>query len=155
MMMQRERRAGATLVEAAVVYPVLFLLVLGILLLGIGVFRYQQVSHAAREGARWAAVHGARYAEETGQPAATAESVFENAIKPQMAGSNPANITYSVTWNQSNKQSSPYLTTNPATGEQIVGARANTVTVTVRYTWNTGLFGVIPVSSTSVMTMSY
>jgi Flp pilus assembly protein TadG len=155
MMLQRQRRSGATLVEGAFVYPVLFLLVLGIILLGIGVFRYQQVSHAAREGARWAAVHGARYADETGQPAATPVLVYENAIKPQMAGANPANLTYSVTWNQSNKQTSPYVTTNPATGEPIVAARANTVTVTVRYSWNTGIFGVIPVSSTTVMTMSY
>lgn len=155
MMMQRQRRSGATLVEGAVVYPVLFLVVLGILLLGIGVFRYQQVSHAAREGARWAAVHGARYADETGQPAATPEMVFENAIKPQMAGTDPANITYSVTWNQNNQQTYGYLSTNPATGESVVAARANTVTVTVRYSWNTGIFGVIPVSSTTVMTMSY
>jgi Flp pilus assembly protein TadG len=155
MMMRRQRRTGATLVETAVVYPFLFLIVLGIIMLGIGVFRYQQVAHAAREGARWAAVHGAKYAEETGQPAATPEAVFENVIKPQMAGIDATNLTYTVTWDQNNKQTSSYVYTNPSTGEMTVAARANTVSVTVRYSWNTGFFGVIPVSSTTVMTMSY
>ena len=37
----------------------------------------------------------------------------------------------------------------------VVVSRANTVTVTVTYTWNTGLFGTIPVSSSSTMPMSY
>jgi hypothetical protein len=31
----------------------------------------------------------------------------------------------------------------------------NSVSVTVTYSWNTGLFGVIPVSSTSKVPMSY
>lgn len=155
MMMRRQERKGSALVETAVVYPVLFLLVLGIIMLGISVFRYQQVAHAAREGARWAVVHGAKYAEETGNTAATPEDIFTNAIQPQMAKVPASTLTYSVTWDQNNKQTSTYLYTNPTTGETSVRARQNTVSVTVRYTWDTGFFGVIPVQSTTVMTMSY
>jgi Flp pilus assembly protein TadG len=155
MMLRRQRRTGAALVETALVYPILFLLVLGIIMLGIGVFRYQQVAHAAREGARWAAVHGAKYAQETGNPAATPQDVFDTVILPQMARVSSANISYAVTWNQDNRQTYSYVYTNPTTGETSVRSRQNTVSVTVGYSWDTGFFGVIPVSSTTVMTMSY
>jgi Flp pilus assembly protein TadG len=155
MLMRRQRRSGSALVETAIVYPVLFLLILGIIMIGIAVFRYQQVAHAAREGARWAAVHGAKYAEETGNTAATDQDIFDNAIHPQLAKIDTANITYSVTWNTSNKQTRPYVYTDPVTGVSRVREVANTVSVTVQYSWDTGFFGVIPVSSTTVMTMSY
>src|SRR4029453_7943371 len=130
-----------------------FLLVLGIILVGISVFRYQQVAHAAREGARWAAVHGAKYAEETGNAAATDVDIFDNAIHPQLARVSTTNITYAVTWDTSNKQTHTYLYPDPSTGATSVRARQNTVSVTVRYSWDTGFFGVIPVQSTTVMTM--
>jgi len=155
MMMKRQRRTGAALVETALIYPILFLLILGIILMGITVFRYQQVAHAAREGARYACVHGDKYHEETGNAAATDATIYTNAIEPQIAGMHSDNVTYSVTWNQSNKQTYSYVYTDPSTGKTSVKARANTVTVTVSYSWNTGLFGVIPVSSTTVMNMSY
>jgi hypothetical protein len=45
--------------------------------------------------------------------------------------------------------------TTTVNGVPTVSSRANTVTVTVTYTWNTGLFGTIPVSSSSTMPMSY
>jgi Flp pilus assembly protein TadG len=155
MMMRRQEREGTALVETAVVYPVLFLIVLGIIMMGISVFRYQQVGHAAREGARYAIVHGAKYAEETGNPAATDEDIFNNAIHPQLAKVSTTNITYAVSWDQNNKQTYTYIYTNPTTGEKSVRARQNTVSVTVRYSWDTGFFGVIPVQSTTVMPMSY
>jgi Flp pilus assembly protein TadG len=52
-------RRGATLAETAVVSIVLLILILGMLDLGIEVLRYNSVSHAARQGARQAIVHGA------------------------------------------------------------------------------------------------
>ena len=48
----RSRRRGATLVEFAIVAPLLFLLVLGMLELGRMVMVEQFLTHAAREGAR-------------------------------------------------------------------------------------------------------
>src|SRR5262249_53532830 len=58
---QSQRRSGAVLVESALVYPIAFLLMLGLVVMGVGVFRYQEVSHLAREAARWASTHGAQY----------------------------------------------------------------------------------------------
>ena len=48
----RSRRRGATLVEFAIVAPLLFLLILGMLELGRMVMVEQFLTHAAREGAR-------------------------------------------------------------------------------------------------------
>lgn len=48
---QRER--GATIVEAALVLPIFFILVLGILWFGLAFSSYQSIVSAAREGARY------------------------------------------------------------------------------------------------------
>ena len=143
------RRRGSVLIESAAIYPILFLIILAIILLGLTVFRFQQVAHIAREASRWASVHGAQYAKETGNPAATPTDVYNSAILPMASGMDPTGISYSVTWNSSN---SP---THSVVKSGTVTAVSNTVLVKVTYTWNTGLFGTIPVSSTSVNIMSY
>lgn len=56
MKLNRHARRGTVLVESAVVYPVVFLIVVSIILLGTAVFRFQQVAHIAREASRWASV---------------------------------------------------------------------------------------------------
>ena len=155
MLLRRRPRRGTVLVEAALVYPVVFMVILGILMLSIAVFRYQQVAHIAREASRWASVHGARYAKETGNPAATPADVYNNAILPQAAGMHGANLGYSVSWSTSNEQTHTGTYVDPVTTETKVVAVFNTVSVTVTYTFNTGLFGTIPVSSTSTVTMQY
>jgi hypothetical protein len=48
------------MVEFAVVTPLLFLLVLGTIEVGRYIFHSELVNHAAREGVRYAIVHGAR-----------------------------------------------------------------------------------------------
>ncbi len=161
MLLKRKARPGTILAEAAFVYPVLFLLVLGIVLLGLGVFRYQQVAHASREASRWASVHGEQYAKENNTTASTPQDVYTNAILPHAAGMQTEGLTYSVTWNtdaSGNPDKRPtriVMVVDPVTGLSKDVSRSNTVTVTVTYTWNTGLFGSLPVSSTSVNTISY
>jgi Flp pilus assembly protein TadG len=162
MMLQRKKaRPGTILAETALVYPVLFLLVLAIILLGLAVFRYQQVSHISREASRWASVHGEQYAKENNTTAATPQDVYDKAILPFAAGMQLQGITYSVTWNAKadgtpDKRPTRVVTViDPANGLDKDVAQYNTVTVTVTYTWNTGLFGTIPVSSTSVNTIFY
>jgi len=56
------RRLGATILECAIVYPITFFLIFGLLVGGMGIFRYQEVAHLARECARFAATHGGLYA---------------------------------------------------------------------------------------------
>ncbi len=162
MMLRRKKaRPGTVLAEAAFIYPVLFLLVLAIILLGLSVFRYQQVAHISREASRWASVHGEQYAKENNTTAATPQDVYDKAITPFAAGMQTDGITYSITWNtdaNGNPDKRPTRTVqvvDPATGLTKPVAVSNTVTVTVTYTWNTGLFGTLPVSSTSVNTISY
>lgn len=59
----RFRRAsstrGQTIVELALVLPLFLMVLVGIFSLGIGVFYQQQVTNAAREAARYAAIHSA------------------------------------------------------------------------------------------------
>ena len=154
MINHRKPRSGAVTVESAFVYPLLFLIILAIVLLGLTVFRYQQVAHIAREASRYASIHGDQYQKESGTPAATQDSIFNEVVVPQ-SGLPASELTCAVTWNTSNKVNRTVVVIDPVTGQSKVVTRANTVSVTVTYSWNTGLFGTIPVSSTSVNTMSY
>ena len=65
---RRERTAGQAMVEFAVVVPLLFLLVLATFEAGRFIFHYELLNNAAREGARFAIVHGARAQCPSGPP---------------------------------------------------------------------------------------
>ena len=75
-------------------------------------------------------------------------------FKPQAAGMRLSGLTYTVTWNADQNQTSTTKVSD-GSGQMTLVTRANTVSVTVNYTWNTGVFGNIPVRSTYVMQMSY
>ena len=148
-MRQRQlQRSGTTVTECAVIGPLTFVFVIGLILGAIGIFRYQEVASLARRGARWATVHGQQYAKDTGNAAATPQDIYNQAIVPYAVGYDLSKLNSSVTWNQSN---APYE-------EVVVGgnlvATQNTVSVTVSYQWLDGFFGGITLSSTSVMPMS-
>ena len=147
MRLRHPIRLAATMVEFAVVGSVTFMILLGILLGGMGVFRYQQVARLARDASRWASMHGTQYAADTNNTAATATDVYNQAIAPNATGLDLTKLTYSVTWNSSN---SPYHLN--AQGAQV----ANTVTVTINYQWIPEAFlSTVTLSSTSVSVMSY
>lgn len=50
---------GQTLVELALAFPLFMVVLMGTIVIGIGVFYQQQVTNAAREAARHAAIHSA------------------------------------------------------------------------------------------------
>jgi hypothetical protein len=50
---------GQTLVEMALAAPMFFMVLIGIIVLGIGVFYQQELTNVAREAARYAAIHSA------------------------------------------------------------------------------------------------
>lgn len=50
---------GQALVELALVLPLLLMVLIGIIVLGIGIFYQQQIANGAREAARYASVHSA------------------------------------------------------------------------------------------------
>lgn len=55
---RRERR-GQALTEFVLVAPLFFMVLFGIIVFGIAIFYQQEVTNAAREGARYAAIHSA------------------------------------------------------------------------------------------------
>jgi Flp pilus assembly protein TadG len=142
-------RGGAVTVEVAFVFPVVAFLILALIVGAVGIFRYQEACYAAHEGARYAAVHGTNYQSDTGNPAATPQDVYNNAILPRLMTLDPSRLTYSVTWDKDNSPSS--MTTDY---EKPV---ANTVTVTVTYSWLPELYLVGPITLTgsSTLPMSY
>ena len=146
---RQKRRWGTTTVEFAITCPIVFFLIFATAVGGLGVFRYQQVAAAAREGARWASVHGGQYADETNQPAATASDIYSNAILPAASALNPSQLSYLVTWNKSNMPLDP--------GQNYEQPTGNTVTVTVTYQWLPEMYlpGPITLSSTSTAQMVY
>src|SRR5262245_18446301 len=91
-------RTGAVALESAIIYPVTFLLIIGLVVGGLGIFRYQECASLAREGARYASTHGAILRKDAGQPIATGadwkQDVYDNAIAPRMVGLDPTLVGY-------------------------------------------------------------
>lgn len=83
------RRWGGTLVEGAVVGSLALMLLLGTVVVGLGVFRYQQVADLAREGSRYASVNS------TSKPSNSAMKTY---LQTYAAGIDPNKLSCSVTW---------------------------------------------------------
>jgi Flp pilus assembly protein TadG len=150
MRLRLGRRSGTTTVECAVIYPLVFLFVIGLIIASLGIFRFQQLASLSRRAARYAAVHGTDYARDTGNPAATPQDIYNNAIQPYAAAFDLSQLNYSVTWNQSNQPVQTLIVNNYPTPTR------NTVTVSLTYQWiPEALFGGITLHSTSCMPMSY
>jgi Flp pilus assembly protein TadG len=109
-----------SLIEAAIVYPTTLLLMIGTVVLGLGVYRYQQLMSLAREGARYASVHGPAYAAANNTSYASNSTVLSE-IEPlaTAGGLQTSNLSCTVTWTPSTPTTSP----------------PSTVTVAVTYTW--------------------
>jgi Flp pilus assembly protein TadG len=139
------------LVESALVYPLLFLLLLGTVILVLGVFRYMEVAALAREGCRWASVHGSQYAKDTGKPAATTSAdVYNGVIASQAVGLDPRKLSCTVTWNPNPNDYHTILLEND------VFPVSNTVRVTITYQWvPEAFFPPITLTSTAESIMSY
>ncbi|MCI0637494.1 MAG: pilus assembly protein [Gemmataceae bacterium] len=149
MLFRRTKRAGAAAVEGAIAYGLALLFILGLVVGGMGIFRYQEVATLAREAARYACVRGAQYQEETGKAAATAEEIYKQAILPRATSLDTKRLSYAVKWNSSNR---PLTVIDDAS--RPIG---NTVSVTVTYQWLPELFFVGPLmlTSTSTVQMCY
>jgi len=147
----RRHRRGTTAVEAAIVYPVVLLLTLGLAVVGLGVFRYQQVAALAREGARYAAVHGGQWAADNNSGALTTkQNIYDNAITPHASGLSTSQLAASdvtVTYADSGQ-----MPTYTASGNKYT----NIVTVTVNYRWAPAAYlPSMTLTSTSKMPISY
>jgi Flp pilus assembly protein TadG len=137
----QETRRGTSLVEAAIVYPTTLLLLIGTLVLGLGVYRYQQLQSLAREGARYAAVHGPTYASEQSSSYATSTTVLAAIDSMATAGGiQTSELSCTVTWSPNPPTSSP----------------PSTVTVQLSYNWvPEGYFSSTNWTITSTMPVTY
>jgi Flp pilus assembly protein TadG len=137
----RTSRRGTAVVEAAVVFPTTLLLLIGTLILGLGVYQYQQLQSLAREGARYAAVHGPTYASEQNSSYATSTTVLAAIDSLASAGGiQTSDLTCAVTWSPNPPTSSP----------------PSTVTVQLTYVWvPEGYFGSSTWTVSSTMPVTY
>jgi hypothetical protein len=174
---RRRGRVGTTLVEAAIVYPVAFLLMLGLIVGGMGIFRYQEVSHLAREGARWASTHGAGYRQDVGtypgsvggtydrtdatplpgimwyKVDSTSTSgtwtgdIYNNAISPNIVSLDSSNVSCEIGWPQVTNLAGVVVQNSPDNW------RGSKVFVTVNYQWFPEVYLVGPFTLTSTSSM--
>jgi hypothetical protein len=103
-------RSGTTVVEVAITAPVAFLLIIGLMIGGLGTFRYQQVAALAREGCSYAVTHGPYYAKRTGQPQATSTDLLNNVIKPLAVGLDQSALQCTLTYDTANGIATVVLT---------------------------------------------
>ena len=116
------------------VYPVAILLLMGTLIVGLGVFRFQQLQFLARQGARYASVHGPTYASESGQSKASKSTVLSH-VQGMAVGLDGLNCT-AADYSSSSMPCS--------------------VSVTLTYTWSPGnLFSPATWTATSTMPVTY
>ena len=109
---RRSRRsAGNAIVESGLCFLVCMTIFIAIMEFGMGIFTYNFVSYAAREGARYAATHGAQ-SKTTDQ--ATATLNVQTMVRNQAVALDPSQLSVTTTWNPNNTP-------------------GNTVTVSVNY----------------------
>jgi Flp pilus assembly protein TadG len=165
---QRASRRAASLVEAAVICPVVFLLTVGMMVGAVAIFRYQEVAHLAREGARYAATHGGRYQEDglpttTGVAAITDDNSMTSYLTQEMIALDPQRLTVHVAWETMDSSGTRAAAPGnypayPDTAAPVAGqVKQNYVVVTVSYQWfpEAFLVGPITLTSTAEMPMSY
>ena len=154
------------MLEFAAVAPVVFLLILGLIVGGLGVFRYQEVSHLAREATRYASTHGGQYSRDgmlakTGVPAVLTDSDIQTYVATKSVGLDPSKLTVTLSYSAPNtvvpRNVPTYLDTNPSLIPPSQTVFQNYVTVTVTYQWmpEVLLVGPINLTSTSTIAMSY
>jgi Flp pilus assembly protein TadG len=151
-------RRGAHIVETALVFPVLVFLVLGLILGGFGVFRYQQVACLAQEAARYASVRAGDFQAQTNQTSPTQAQILEQ-VQPLGVGMDTTQLSLQAQWvNQATGEVQSWDTvrkdvkSSTSSGEYVT----NTVRVTVTYQWSPGLFvGTITLMSICEIPLSF
>jgi Flp pilus assembly protein TadG len=128
---------GQAFFEFALIAPAFLILLFSIMWLSLAVYDYNFVSYAAREGSRYAAVHGT----DSKQPVTTASAVTAF-VQKETAGLDTSKLTVSTAW-------SPAATP---------GKPGGTVQVQIQYTFQLSIPFMspvtLPLSSVSTMTIS-
>jgi hypothetical protein len=162
----RPQRRGTTTVEFAFVGSVTLFLIFALIVGGMGIFRYQTISHLAREGSRYASTHGGQYHLDgidtlTGVPQIASSADLQNYLASKLVGLDPNYLTVAVSWSAPPQYVPTNMPSYDDTDPNLVPPGQitiyNYVTVTVSYQWMPELFlvGPLTLSSTSTVAMSY
>jgi hypothetical protein len=139
-------RSGAVHVEVAFVLPITFFLILALYVGANGIFRYQEVSTLAREGARYGSTHGHQSRVDNGLPTGTStdwsQDIYNNGIVPYITNLDQSQVSYQVTW--------PDVVNQPGKPDNWPGSK---VQVTVTYQWFPELYWIGPITLTSTSSM--
>jgi Flp pilus assembly protein TadG len=141
----RAGEEGNAIVEFALILPMLLLLTTGILVFGVAMNYYMQLTHAVSVGARAVSLYG--------HDASTASSIdpcslASSAVISAAPGLNPANITFSYSFN-----GAPASTTSCTGSAANLISRTN-VTVTATYPLNLSVYGTVFSQSNAVLSSS-
>ena len=98
----RKSDRGATLVEFAVTSILFFLLVFGIAEFGRAIWLYGTIAHGAREGARYAMVHGSESTRPVDDDTDVTGPPFRQSVQNYVRGRAPGleGATVTTTWSQ-------------------------------------------------------
>jgi Flp pilus assembly protein TadG len=149
----RARRRAVTILECAVIYPLTLLLVIGLIVGGLGIFRYQEMAWLSREAARYAAVHGSDYQKETGKTPPTQQQITDEVVVKMASALKTSSLTVKVEWiNKATGAVSTWDSSSKAPTSQLITGEtvANHVRVTLTYAWLPEAFLVGPIQLSSV-----
>lgn len=153
------RRPGAVAVETAVVLPLLLFVLLGLIVGGTCVFRYEQVAGQSREAARWASVRGGDYEKDTDRTPPTRQEIFDRVIEPMRCGMDSTALSLRVQWVDKANGEVREWDDAPKDVRSITldgEYTTNAVRVTVTYRWvDSGFFGPLTLQSASELPMAY
>lgn len=136
-MRTRRAEAGQALVEFSLAIMVFLVIIIGVIEVGRAVWSYNTLASAAREGSRYAMVHGASASARSG-PAGNDANV-QAAVTKYTAALDPSDLTVTSTWPDGNN------------------AAGSHVRVTVSYRFDTSfsrLLGISPITMSSASTMT-
>jgi Flp pilus assembly protein TadG len=140
------RRTGATVLECALVLPLVFFIMLALAVGTMGVFRYQEVATLAREGARYASTHGYQYRKDSGLAMGSStdwqKDIYDNGIAPKIMTLDPKYITVTVSW--------PDVINQTGKPDNWPGSR---VDITVSYQWTPAMLWTGPMILTNTSSM--
>jgi hypothetical protein len=164
----------------AIIYPLTFMLTLGMIVGAMGIAKYNEVAYLAREAARYASTHGGQYAFDgaqksitgpnasawqtqlTNEPPVASSADLTNFIASHAMLLDSSQVNAAVSWTIPSTYTPSNYPNYASTSLDKNGVPAqiviyNNVIVTISYNWMPEfyLIGPITLSSTSQMPMQY
>ncbi len=150
------RRRAAVALESAYAHLAFLTLMMLLVVGGYATLRYQTVSWMACETARYASVHGACYAQDTGNASPTAAQIYSQVVLPLAVNMDASNLSALIqvvdmtTGQVTSWDSSNLWPTSQATNTSQPAPVTNHVRVTISYQWFPEMFLAGPITLTSV-----